>query len=67
MMAAVSLGQYKTMDDCLKDWVTPLLGEAEAPDAELAARYAAHFPAYQQSRKALAPTWRAMAQTRGAA
>jgi erythritol kinase (D-erythritol 1-phosphate-forming) len=66
MMAAVSLGQYKTMDDCLKDWVTPLLGEAEAPDAELAARYAAHFPAYQQSRKALAPTWRAMAQTRAA-
>ena len=64
MMAAVALGQYATMDDCVADWVTPLLGEAEAPDADLAALYAAQFPAYQRSRQALAPTWRALAQTR---
>ncbi|MDB5554108.1 MAG: lyxX [Rhizobium sp.] len=57
MMAAVAIGAYKSMDDCIKDWVTPLLGEAEAPDAELARRYEAMFPAYVKARKALAPVW----------
>ncbi|UVC07459.1 carbohydrate kinase [Rhizobium sp. TH2] len=57
MMAAVAIGAYKSMDDCIKDWVTPLLGEAEAPDAELARRYDAMFPAYVKARKALAPVW----------
>ena len=25
-MAAVAIGAYPSMDDCIKDWVTPLLG-----------------------------------------
>jgi erythritol kinase len=57
MMAAVAIGAYKSMDDCIKDWVTPLFGEAEAPDAELVPRYEAMFPAYVKARKALAPVW----------
>ncbi len=39
MMAAVAIGAYANMDDCIAEWVTPLLGEAEAPDAEQAHRY----------------------------
>ncbi len=39
MMAAVAIGAYKTMDDCIADWVTPLLGEAEEPIGEEAARF----------------------------
>jgi erythritol kinase (D-erythritol 1-phosphate-forming) len=57
MMAAVAIGAYPSMDDCIKDWVTPLLGEAEAPDADLAHRYERMFPAYVMARKVLAPVW----------
>ena len=32
MMAAVAIGAYPSMDDCIARWVTPLLGAAEAPD-----------------------------------
>jgi len=61
MMAAVAIGAYPSMDDCIKEWVTPLLGEAEAPDAELARRYDAMFPAYVKARRALAPVWEDLA------
>jgi erythritol kinase len=57
MMAAVAIGAYPSMDDCIKDWVTPLLGEPEAPDAELANRYDAMFPPYVKARQALTPVW----------
>jgi len=62
MMAAVAIGAYPSMEDCIKDWVTPLLGEAEVPDAELARRYDAMFPAYVRARKALAPVWEDLAR-----
>ena len=61
MMAAVAIGAYRTMEDCVADWVTPLLGETEAPDAELAARYEKLFPAYVKARKALMPVWEDLA------
>jgi erythritol kinase (D-erythritol 1-phosphate-forming) len=62
MIAAVGAGHYKTMADCVREWVTPNLGPLEAPDAELAAVYDATFPAYVASREALAPIWRQLAR-----
>ena len=35
MMAAVAIGAYPAMDDCIAQWVTPLLGAAEPPDPAL--------------------------------
>jgi len=66
MMAAVAIGAYPSMDDCIKDWVTPLLGEAEAPDVELARRYDRMFPSYVKARKALAPIWDDLARQNSA-
>jgi erythritol kinase len=65
MMAAVAVGAYPSMDACIAEWVTPLLGTAEAPDPELVGVYARLFPAYVQARGALAPVWAALAE-RGA-
>jgi erythritol kinase (D-erythritol 1-phosphate-forming) len=57
MMAAVALGVYPDMEACIAEWVTPLLGQPETPDAELMQLYARLFPAYRQARQALVPTW----------
>ncbi len=65
MMAAVNIGVYDTMDACVAEWVTPLLGAAEPPDAELAARYDRVFPAYVTARDAMRPVWKAFAATKG--
>ncbi|WP_104663015.1 FGGY-family carbohydrate kinase [Ensifer adhaerens] len=62
MIAAVSLGIYPSMADCLGDWVTPYQRPAEAADPGLARRFDELFPAYQQSRKALRPVWHALSQ-----
>ncbi|MBV8662190.1 MAG: carbohydrate kinase, partial [Hyphomicrobiales bacterium] len=35
MMAAVAIGLYPTMDACVAEWVTPLLGASESPNPEL--------------------------------
>jgi erythritol kinase len=70
MMSAVAIGAYPSMDACIAEWVTPLLGAAEAPDPALARRYAALFPAYAEARAALPPVWDRLAalrhETRGA-
>ena len=63
MMAAVANGVYDSMDACIAEWVTPLLGEAEAPDAALAGVYARTYPAYRASREALAPVWAQLSET----
>jgi erythritol kinase len=60
MMAAVAIGAYRTMDDCIAGWVTPLLGPAEAPDPALVRLYDRLFPAYVTARGALAPVWEAL-------
>jgi erythritol kinase len=57
MMAAVAIGAYATMDDCIAEWVTPLLGDAEAPDMEQARRFDRLFEAYVDVRRAVAPAW----------
>ena len=54
------------MDACAAEWVTPLLGAAEAPDPALAATYARLYPAYSGARQALRPVWHAMATAQGA-
>jgi erythritol kinase len=62
MMAAVAVGAFPTVDDCIARWVTPLLGPAEAPDPELVGLYDRLFPAYVAARGALAPVWEALAE-----
>jgi erythritol kinase len=64
MMAAVAIGAYPDMDACIAEWVTPLLGPAEAPDPTLVAAYDSLFPAFVAARRALGPTWAALAATR---
>ncbi len=66
MMAAVAIGAYRTMDDCIADWVTPLLGEAEEPVSEEAARFDLLFSAYADIRKAMPAAWEALARAAAA-
>lgn len=61
MMAAVAIGAYDTMDDCIAEWVTPLLGAPEAPDADLSAIYDRNYPAYVATRQAMVPVWDTLA------
>lgn len=62
MIAAVAIGAYDTMESCLADWVTPLLGNSEAPNRDLVARYNRLFPNYIAAREALQPIWHGLAQ-----
>ncbi|MBJ6133839.1 carbohydrate kinase [Ochrobactrum sp. Q0168] len=64
MMAAVAIGAYPTMDDCIAEWVEPLLGTPEAPDASRARHYEELYLAYRESRLALAPVWDQLAADR---
>lgn len=57
MMAAVAIGAYPDMDACIAEWVAPLLGASEAPDAAQARRYEELFAAYKEARLALVPIW----------
>jgi erythritol kinase (D-erythritol 1-phosphate-forming) len=61
MMSAVAIGAYPSMDACIAEWVTPLLGRAEPPDPDLVRTYDRLFPAYVEARGALAPVWEALA------
>ncbi|MCA0048518.1 carbohydrate kinase [Mesorhizobium sp. B283B1A] len=61
MIAAVGVGLYPSMDACVGEWVTPLLGEAEPNDRDLAAIYDKMTPSYMLAHQALRPVWRAMA------
>jgi erythritol kinase len=60
MMAAVSLGFYPDMAACCAEWVDPLLGDLERPDATLAARYDALFPIYQEAYRNMFGVWRGL-------
>ncbi len=57
MMAAVAIGAYRTMDDCIADWVTPELGDAEQPDTADTERMDRLFAAYSEVRRGIAPAW----------
>ena len=67
MMAAVAIGAYPTMDACVAEWVTPLLGAPEAPDPALVAAYDRIFPAFTAARHGIAPAWTALATARTSA
>jgi len=64
MMAAVATGVYPDMEACIADWVTPLLGQPEAPDPALTETYRSLFPAYIAAREALPPVWERLAAHR---
>ncbi len=64
MMAALQQGLYADIDACVAEWVTPHLGEPEAPDPDLCALYDRLFPVYRATRAALAPVWRDLAAAR---
>lgn len=57
MMAAVAIGAYRSMDDCIEDWVTPELGAAEPPSASDTERMERLFAAYAEIRRGIAPAW----------
>lgn len=61
MTAAVAVGAYPSMEACIAEWVTPLLGAPEQPDPELVRTYDRLFPAYAEARRALVPVWEALA------
>lgn len=61
MMAAVALGAYPTMEDCIATWVTPLLAPPEPPEPGLATCYDGLFQAYLATRRGLGPAWDALA------
>ena len=66
MMSAVAIGAYPSMDACIAEWVTPLLGEAEAPDTALTATYKQTYPAYKSAREGLTAAWSGLAASRHA-
>ena len=65
MMAAVAIGAYPDMEACIAEWVTPLLGAAEAPDPALARTYEGLYPVYAAARRALVPVWNGLGALRG--
>ncbi|MEZ5668548.1 MAG: FGGY-family carbohydrate kinase [Alphaproteobacteria bacterium] len=64
MIAAVGIGAYPSMDECVAAWIAPHLGGLDRPDPELAAVYDRLYPIYVQSHRALTPVWRALASAR---
>ncbi|WP_234472715.1 FGGY-family carbohydrate kinase [Pantoea sp. S61] len=60
MMAAVAIGAYPSMAQCVETWVRPLLDAPEPPSAELSQRYNQLFPHYQQIRSDLPAAWHAL-------
>lgn len=57
MMAAVAIGAYPSMEQCIATWVTPLLDAPEPPSSALTDRYQHLFNCYQQLRRELPPAW----------
>ena len=66
MMAAVAISAYPTMEACIAEWVTPLLGPSEPPDPALIRTYDHLFACYTEARGALEPVWDRMAAGRAA-
>ena len=62
MTAAVAIGAYDSMTDCVEKWVTPLLNALEPPDPKLAHIYHKLFAEYVAARHALQPIWGGIAQ-----
>jgi len=60
MIAAVNIGCYSSMDDCVARWVQPLLREAEPFDEALHQTYQPVFSNYVQARDLVAPVWNSL-------
>jgi erythritol kinase len=63
MMAAVCMGHHATMDSCVDEWVTPMLGEVTVADRDLLELYRQLYPTYVTTRNALQPVWHSLAAT----
>ncbi|HBF29675.1 FGGY-family carbohydrate kinase [Rhizobium sp.] len=66
MMAAVAIGAYQSMDDCIAEWVTPFLGTLEPANLDDARRFNGLAESYDEIRHALEPVWNHMAETTNA-
>lgn len=64
MMAAVKHGYFDDVAACAAAWVTPSIGDAAQPDAELANVYDGLFEAYVAARNASRHVWRQLAAVR---
>jgi erythritol kinase len=64
MMAAVKIGAYADMRECVEAWVTPSLSEITVPDPGLSALYAKLYPVYSTIRSAMPPAWARLGQIR---
>lgn len=64
MMAAVAIGAYQTMDECIAEWTTPLLGVSEPPEPSLVSVYNDLYNSYVTARQAAVPVWDTLAQMR---
>lgn len=64
MMAAVQQKVFPIMQDCVAQWVDPLLGSATEPDSGLVNTYDSAFKNYRAAREAMRPIWKAMVVTR---
>ncbi len=64
MMAAVAIRAYPSMETCIAEWVTPLLGHAEVPDVAQAVHYRRLFEVYRTTRQQLSPVWEGLADLR---
>ncbi|WP_237153837.1 FGGY-family carbohydrate kinase [Oryzibacter oryziterrae] len=67
MMAAVSVGVFQSMPDCVKAWVSGGVGDAEPFDPILAAKLDVSHAAYRASINALRPNWKLLAGTNATA
>ena len=62
MMAATQQKIYTSLADCVDQWVTPLIGQATLPNAELAKTYDQAYAIYRETRHAMRPIWRRVAE-----
>jgi erythritol kinase len=64
MIAAVAIGAFPSIAACAAQWITPIIGPPTPPDVALASVYRELFPIYQETYRALQPSWQAMAAVR---
>ncbi len=58
MMAATQQKIYPSLGACVDQWVSPLIGQATLPDADLAKTYDGAFAIYKETREAMRKVWR---------
>ena len=64
MMAALNLGHYSSMDECVSAWVTPNLSELEEFDSAEKDIMDTVYETYQTTRTVLSDVWKAQARYR---